>query len=316
MLEKSVDHWLATFCDRERLPPTYRDHVPAFARPLAQRVAALRDVCTQPVLIGISGGQGSGKSTFAQVIAAFLRHEMSLSAAVLSLDDFYLDKAGRREMAHRVHPLFATRGVPGTHDMDLLECTLAALANPRAQEPIAVPVFDKLTDSRLPEAAWPRIETAVDIVFLEGWCVGARKQAPYQLLKPVNALESEEDVDGEWRRHVNAQLESRYGALFATLDALIMLRIPSFSRVLEWRGLQESKLRGNRSANPSTEMLAVRNADAELTRFIMHFERLTRHMLATMPAYADSVIDIDEEHRFAGMRHEGWEILGLAKTYP
>ena len=42
-----------------------------------------------------------------------------LRAAILSLDDIYLSGADRLQRANTIHPLLATRGVPGTHDVGL-----------------------------------------------------------------------------------------------------------------------------------------------------------------------------------------------------
>ncbi|MGA8203697.1 MAG: hypothetical protein WB812_04205, partial [Woeseiaceae bacterium] len=143
---------------------------------------------------------------------------------------------------------------------------------------------------------WPRVEVPVDVVLFEGWCVGARPQDAAALAEPVNALEAGEDAGAVWRRAVNEHLGSDYASLFDRLDMLVMLRIPSFDKVREWRGLQEQKLRErSRSADGLS--------DAGLRRFIRHYERLTRHMLATMPAYADVVIDIDEHHGVAGVTY-------------
>src|SRR5689334_19206036 len=90
---------------------------------LLARAAHLR----RPLLAGISGLQGSGKSTLASVLGVSARTR-GVHCEVLSLDDFYFGRRGRLRLARMLHPLFATRGVPGTHDLALLLRTLAALA--------------------------------------------------------------------------------------------------------------------------------------------------------------------------------------------
>jgi D-glycerate 3-kinase len=105
----------------------------------------------------------------------------------------------------------------------------------------------------------------------------------------VNKLEEKEDVDGTWRRYVNDRLSDDYRELFEQLDTLVMLRIPSFDKVIEWRGLQERKLRESAIRTESEKL--------DLERFVMYYERLTRHMLKTMPDYADIIIDVDHQHR-------------------
>jgi D-glycerate 3-kinase len=157
---------------------------------------------------------------------------------------------------------------------------------------VRLPVFDKVADDRLPRADWTQVQAPVDVVLLEGWCVGVRAQSASALQTPVNELEQADDADGRWRRYVNEQIDGDYARLFETLDMLVFLRVPSFGKVLEWRGLQEEKQGGPLD-------------DAGLRRFVQHFERLSRHMLDTVPAYADVVVDIDDEHRLTGLQITG-----------
>jgi D-glycerate 3-kinase len=287
--------WIADLCATEDLPPSYAKTVSRYLEPLAAIACELRKSKSRPVVIGISGAQGSGKSTLALFLANHLRRETQLSSTCLSLDDFYLGKAARLDLADKVHPLFATRGVPGTHDVQLALNVLRGLTDVQEPATIRLPKFDKATDDCLPENAWPEVDTPVDVVILEGWCLGARPQDVKSLAHPVNALEDEDDPDGAWRRRVNDHLSGDYREWFDQLDTLIMLRIPSFDKILEWRGVQEEKL-VQKSAAAGYEEL-------HLDRFIVHFERLTRHMLQTMPSYADTIIDIDEQHRMSNMTH-------------
>lgn len=293
-MAEGQSQWVEELCRAESLPESYaaavRDHV----APLATRIARLRQSLARPVIVGISGAQGSGKSTLALFTANWLRRELGMLVACLSLDDLYLTRAERERLARDRHPLLATRGVPGTHDTGLANALLDALTGAGTADPVRLPVFDKAGDDRLPEADWAETAAPVDVVLFEGWCVGARPQRAEDLGRPANALEAGEDTDGSWRRYVNARLATDYAALFARIDLLIMLRVPSFERVFDWRRLQERKLRARLGADRG-------QSDAALERFIRHFERLTRHMLATMPGYADVVIDIDDEHRMARM---------------
>ncbi|MCY3987548.1 MAG: hypothetical protein OXF94_02975 [Gammaproteobacteria bacterium] len=250
----------------------------------------------------MSGAQGSGKTTFAHFFAEWLGREDGVYAVCFSLDDVYLTKSEREELARRVHPLLETRGVPGTHDVALAHRVLDALTDPGAARKIAVPAFDKATDERSPERDWRRVDAPVDVVLFEGWCVGARPQLPETLGDPVNEVEAAEDGDAVWRTGVNERLRTDYAELFARLDMLIMLRVPSFDSVFEWRALQERKLRERLQEAPAESEGSPGLSPAGLRRFIRHYERLTRHMLETMPAYADVVIDIDANHRMTGSR--------------
>lgn len=282
--------WFGELCRVERLPEGYESVGGRVIAPLVDRITALGETLGRTAILGICGAQGSGKSTLGLFLGRWLEREVGLAVATLSLDDLYLTRAQRRELAETRHPLFRTRGVPGTHDIDLGMRVLDDLVG--GTGPAALPRFEKAADDRAAVSDWPSVEAPVDVVLFDGWCVGARPQGASALGHPVNELEADEDADGRWRRDVNDRLATDYATLFSRLDALVFLRVPSFSRVLAWRGLQELKLTGNVDSR-------------EMLRFVSHFERLTRHILETMPAYADAVIDIDDEHRMAAPRFGG-----------
>lgn len=246
--------------------------------------AALASTDARPLMIGLCGAQGSGKSTAAEAVHARL-NAADIACAVVSIDDFYLTAAERHALARTVHPLLRTRGVPGTHDVALAASVFDGLA---AGRPVPLPRFDKARDDRAPETRWPVAPAGTQVVLFEGWCIGAVPQDEAALAEPVNALEAAEDPDGIWRRYVNAQLDGPYRPLFARLDRLILLRAPGFEVVRAWRGQQEADLRRKAGGHASIGM-----DDAALDRFIQHYERLTRHILAEMPARADLTIALD-----------------------
>jgi len=228
-------------------------------------------------VVGLTGPQGSGKSTLAAKLPPLLAAR-GLRSAVLALDDLYLTHAERRRLAADIHPLLATRGVPGTHDVALGREVLESLVTARQTR---VPSFDKGADDRRPPAEWPTLEGPVDVVVFEGWCVGARPQPPAALADPVNALERDRDPAGVWRAYANAALAGPYQALFAGIGLQALLLAPGFEAVLAWRLQQEHELRASRGA--------VGQSDAEVAVFIQHYERLTRHIAAEMPPRADVV---------------------------
>jgi D-glycerate 3-kinase len=234
-----------------------------------------------PLIVGVCGSQGSGKSTVCKTLTARLR-QSGLTVANLSLDDLYLPLADRVQLAERVHPLLRTRGVPGTHDIKLGIETLDALSHAGR---VRLPRFDKAVDDRRPVDAWDSIEGPAQVVLFEGWCVGARPQTIEALAQPVNELEANEDVNGLWRRYVNDALAVDYQRLFAKLDLLVLLAAPSFEVVLQWRTEQEHELRAQTQGTRSGVM-----SDEAIARFIQHYERLTKHTLVEMPGRADLVI--------------------------
>lgn len=249
----------------------------------ADLVAALAASPKRPLIIGLCGSQGSGKSTLAAALQPRLEAR-GHRTAILSLDDLYLTAADRTTLGQTVHPLLRTRGVPGTHDVALAHRMLGALARP---ETVRLPRFDKAADDRAADTL--SVEGPVDLILFEGWCVGARAEAPEALAAPVNTLEREEDPDGRWRRFVNSALAGVYRTIFDRIDRLILLAAPSFDVVHRWRTQQEEQLRARSPAG------AAIMDEATIARFIQHYERLTRHILAEMPGRADLTLRLNDD---------------------
>jgi D-glycerate 3-kinase len=270
---------IAAFLARERLPESFRTTLERVCRPLAARAAALRAARGQTVFVGLCGAQGSGKSTISEATVAILCVQ-GLKAVSLSLDDFYLSREARAWLARKVHPLMAVRGPPGTHDVALACVVLDHLGLPGLTP---LPAFDKASDERRPQSAWREVEGPLDVVILEGWCVGARPQPRADLIDPVNSLERAEDPDGVWRRYVDRQLAGPYQALFGRLDMLVLLAAPGFEVVRAWRTEQEHKLRARTGGGMDDDAIA---------RFVAHYERLTRWILDEMPSRADWTIPL------------------------
>lgn len=276
------------FIHAQALPQTYRQTVERIHRPVAEHIARRRREMGRPIVVGLCGSQGSGKSTMAAVLKLLLE-EKKLKAAVLSLDDLYLTHAERQRLSREVHPLLATRGVPGTHDTGLGLTLMNKLRDGPAT--VSLPRFDKAQDDRAAPETWPRIEAPVDVVLFEGWCVGARPQDDAALEPPINALERDEDRDGTWRRYVNDRLKTDYAALYGCIDVLALLRAPSFEVVFGWRSLQEKKL-ADRTPQGGTRIMDA----GQIRRFLMYYQRLTDWILAEMPGRADILMPMEENH--------------------
>ena len=268
---------------------------------LAEQVKA---AATAPI-IGIHGGQGSGKSTLSRALAHWYQCSFGWNVIVVSIDDLYLGHADRQRLAVEVHPLLQTRGVPGTHDHKRGQQLLQQLRALKSGQTLHYPAFDKTSDDRLPESAWHQVTGPVDAVLFEGWCVGCPPQSPDQLTVPVNTLEQQEDPNGHWRHWVNQQLTDHYQNWFAQLDHLIMLKVPDMGAVHRWRRQQErensqqaQKDRPDRSLN-----------EPALLRFIQHYQRLTEHALHTIPALADLVLELDAQHQVSRVQFHHKESL-------
>lgn len=249
-------------------------------------------------VLAIAGLQGTGKSTLAAQLVASARAR-GLGAEALSIDDFYLTRRERLALARRVHPLLGTRGPPGTHDVGLACATVDALlamgngcalgASPPV-EAVRVPVFDKIADRRLPPSRWRLVRRPPDLLVFEGWFLKVPPQAEAALEPPLNALESGEDPEGAWRHYVNAALAG-YAPLWARMPWLLFLRGPGFEVVRDWRWQQERTLQ---AAHPGRRAMSR----AQVLRFVLFFERVSRQALATLPAIADRVIELDSGRRF------------------
>lgn len=252
----------------------------------------------KPLIVGICGAQGCGKSTLAAAVRQRLEGD-GLKVAVLSLDDLYLSRQKRADIAARYHPLFATRGVPMTHDAPLGE---RLLENLKAGRATLLPRFDKASDQPLPTDQWTPVTGRVDVVLFEGWCVGAVAQSYDDLIDPVNDFEADHDPDGIWRRYVNQALMGSYARLFGYIDRLALLAAPDFEVVTRWRTEQEHDLK-QRLAKEGRASEHVMSDD-EVATFVLAYERLTRHILKEMPARADLVITLDEHRHVTAIRED------------
>ena len=245
-------------------------------------------------IIGLSGGQGTGKSTISQILKIILKEGFNLETVIFSIDDFYKTRKERKIMAKKISPLFLTRGVPGTHDAKMLFNCIKNLKKNRFKK-MTVPKFDKSKDDRSPKSKWLAVKKKPNIVIFEGWCVGVTSQKEKDLVIPINKLEKQKDKKRIWRQTVNKELKNKYKKIFNLIDKLIFLKVPSFKYVYKWRLLQEKKLRAKSRGNKTMSNEQVKN-------FIMYYERLTKNMLKILPKKANTVISIDESHRLKSIK--------------
>ena len=220
-----------------------------------------------PPLIAVVGAQGSGKTTLARAAAD------RFGAVQISIDDVYLTRAGREAMAREVHPLFLTRGPPGTHDLSLLQRLIDRLSTAGPDDETLIPDFDKRGDDRWPLDRWRRFTGRPSAILIDAWCLGAPPEPEAALAEPLNELERERDPDGRWRRAVDAFVAGPYADFAARFDAILFLQAPGFDVVLDWRCQQEADLLGVAPDDlPQDER-------RRLAGFIQYFERITRRML-------------------------------------
>jgi len=241
------------------------------------------------LFLGLSGGQGSGKTTITGILKIILNKFFKRNVCVTSIDHFYKTLDERNKMSKQIHTLFKTRGVPGTHDIRLVKKFFNNIKKNKFKE-FKIPKFDKSTDDRKKNKYWSNISKKPEIVILEGWCVGAKPQSNSLIKKPINILEKQEDRRLIWRKLVNEKIKTEYKKVFSMIDHLIFLKVPSFNMVFKWRLLQENKLKKKSQSND--KIMSYK----EIKRFIMFYQRITLQMIKDLSKSASVVMFLKKNH--------------------
>ena len=290
--------WKQWLSDRD-IPAYYlsiiREHLPEMVFDILRR----RGQAEELFVVGLQGAQGSGKSTLSLVLKELLQ-AFGFRVAVTSLDDYYLSAEQRQKLGKEVHPLLKTRGVPGTHDVELALQTFKSLA---AGETTRLPIFDKATDNPCPQQDWPEISEPLDCLLFEGWCVGLPDVLPAHIAKfsePINTFEADHDIDGVWRNYI-AHANKRYQPLYDYIDYLITLKVPNFDCVIKWRWQQEQRLA--RQLTTQNRTVSVMS-ESQVERFVRHFERITIVAQQQLPRLANLIIELDTAHGFSNMLYK------------
>ncbi len=260
-----------------------------FYLPLSEWIYSIYSKDFKTKIIGLSGGQGAGKSTITGILKLILKKKYGLNICVFSIDDFYKTKNERLRMSQKKHPLFITRGVPGTHDLALLKQTIRKLKQKKFRT-VLIPKFDKSKDDRYRKNKWQKIKTKPDIIIFEGWCVGTTHQNNNELKRPINLIEKKYDENLKWRKTVNNLIKKRYKNIFNKIDKLVFLKVPHFNYIIKWRWLQEQKMKLTTKSKKTM-------SKTEVKEFIMFYERLTKHMIKNYSKISDLTIFLDEKHR-------------------
>ena len=260
-----------------------------FYLPLSEWIYSIYNKDRKTKITGLSGGQGAGKSTITGILKLILKKKYGLNLCVFSIDDFYKKKSDRLKMSKRTHPLFITRGVPGTHDIALINKTIKKLKQKKFRT-VLIPKFDKSKDDRFQKNKWQKIAVKPDIIIFEGWCVGTTHQNSTELKKPLNFIEKKYDKNLKWRKIVNNLVKKRYKSLFSQIDKLVYLKVPNFNYIIKWRWLQEQKMKLTSKSKKTMSKIQVKE-------FIMFYERLTKHMMKNYSKISDLTIFLDKHHR-------------------
>ena len=246
----------------------------------------------KPLIIGVAGGQGTGKTTITSILSLILRTYFKLNVFKVSIDDFYKTRNERRILSLTKHPLLITRGVPGTHDHKIISNFFKKIKKKNFKN-IKLPKFDKSIDDRCKKKLWYKLNFRPDVVILEGWCVGAKAQNNTKLKKPINSLERVKDPNLIWRKYVNTQLKTNYKKLFNYLDEIVYLKSSSFKLLQEWRIKQEKKLRLNSKRKNNLKIMSK----GDVINFMQTYQRITQNMFKDAPKYASIIFKLDSKHQ-------------------
>ena len=244
----------------------------------------------RPYFVGLAGGQGTGKTTISSLIRIILIKYFRLNVFRISIDDFYKTRKERINLSKRVHPMLLTRGVPGTHDINMM---LNFFRNSKSKKfkRLKLPTFNKAIDDRFNKKKWYDLKKRPDVIIFEGWCVGAKSEKNLTLKKTINSMEKIKDQKQVWRNYVNHQLKSKYKNLYSQLNCLIFLKAKNFSLLQKWRLKQERKL-GVKSKVKSKIM-----SKADVLNFMQTYQRITQNMFRNMPKYASVIFNLNSNHQ-------------------
>ncbi|CCQ59266.1 MULTISPECIES: hypothetical protein [Crocosphaera] len=256
--------------------------------PLAVQLSQEKSQQKSPLIQGILGGQGTGKTTLSKVLCLILK-QLEYTTITISIDDFYKTYSERQKL-REIDPRLIWRGPPGTHDIELGIKILNQLKYPNHLSPISIPRFDKSLwngqgDRKEPEM----INKKPDIILFEGWFLGVQPINETQFHDAPLPIKTEEDR--QFAKDINEKLKA-YLPLWEKLDRLIILYPKDYRFSKQWRKEAEQKM----ILSGKTGM-----DDQEVEDFVNYFWKalhpeLFITPLAQNPTLVDLVITIDNNH--------------------
>ncbi|MDC3117075.1 uridine kinase [Candidatus Pelagibacter sp.] len=245
---------------------------------------------TRPYFVGLAGGQGTGKTTISSLIRIILTKYFKLNVFRISIDDFYKTRKERINLSKRVHPMLLTRGVPGTHDINMM-LNFFRKSKSKKFKRLKLPTFNKAIDDRYNKKKWYDLKKRPDVIIFEGWCVGAKSEKNTTLNKVINSLERAKDQKQIWRKYVNNQLKSKYKKLYSQLNCLVYLKAKNFSLLQKWRLKQERKLW------VQSKVKSKIMSRGDVLNFMQTYQRITQNMFRNMPKYASVIFNLNSNHQ-------------------
>mgnify|MGYP001381036894 CR=1 FL=1 len=253
----------------------------------------------RPYFVGLAGGQGTGKTTISSLIRIILIKYFKLRVFRISIDDFYKTRKERINLSKKIHPMLLTRGVPGTHDVNMMLNFFKKTKRKKFKR-FKLPTFNKAIDDRSKKKDWYDLKIKPDVIIFEGWCVGAKSEKPSSLKKIINSMEKLKDKKQIWRKYVNHQLKSKYKNLYSQLNCLIYLKAKNFTLLQKWRLKQERKLW---LKNKRNSKLKIMSKD-DVIDFMQTYQRITQNMFRYMPKYASIILNLNTNHQIQSVQYK------------
>jgi len=245
----------------------------------------------------LAGGQGSGKTTISSILSIILKKYFKLNVFIISIDDFYKTRKDRKILSKKKHPLLMTRGVPGTHDINLMLNFFQKIKTKKFNN-LQIPKFNKAVDDRCKKNLWYKLKSRPDVIIFEGWCVGAKAQTTNQLKKPINSLEKVHDQSAKWRSYVNNQLKTKYKTLFKQLDGLLYLKAKNFNLLRQWRLKQERKLWVQTENKKNLKIMS----SGDVINFMQTYQRITQQMFKDAIKSSSIIMNLNSNHQIEKLK--------------
>ena len=246
----------------------------------------------RPYFVGLAGGQGTGKTTISSLVRIILIKYFRLKVFRISIDDFYKTRKERMNLSKRIHPMLLTRGVPGTHDINMMLDFFRKVKSKKFKR-LKLPTFNKAIDDRFNRKRWYDLKNRPDVIIFEGWCVGAKSEKNTTLKKTINSMEKAKDQKQIWRKYVNQQLKSKYKNLYSQLNCLVYLKAKNFNLLQKWRLKQERKLWLNSKRKSNLKIMSK----GDVINFMQTYQRITQNMFRYMPKYASIILNLNSNHQ-------------------
>lgn len=268
-----------------------------FWLPLAMQLASGHQQLGRPLIQGILGGQGTGKTTLAAVLKLILGH-LGYHTLSLSLDDLYKTYAERQHLQQQDSRLI-WRGPPGTHDIELGMRLLDQLRQPKLDHTVLVPRFDKSAWAGAGDRTTPEMVKDVDIVIFEGWFVGVRPidSIVFDTATPAPIQTA---ADRSFARDMNQRLQE-YVPLWERLDRLMILYPIDYRLSQKWRRQAEQQMVARGKSGMT---------NAQIDRFVEYFWRslhpeLFITPLTKNPSLVDLVVEINHDYSIGEIYQPG-----------